>query len=327
MSQQQAQADFVLDLDQNWHSTTTAADGAPISRLPIGHYTFEITGVEPKPKEGKKPHTMLLTTFRVVKGPTEEVVGQTIDGLYAGSKQSPKFMQQRLKCLLDAVKVVPKGGFKPQKELVGKTFDGTVVWELSNPTADAEGNAKRYVNARVRYERQAGQAVPPHATHYETESKRAISYLQQNGEGGDDDTVFTPGGGDEAPPWMGAGEGDAAGGGDDGAGAEETTTGGPSWKDDSEIDPSLLPTVMTFRAYIYLGTDEAAEARQNLESEAINPEGTIDESLIEDAELVAKVVAKRNPPAAKPAGLRPLGGGLPGLGGAKVGTRAPAVAK
>lgn len=254
------QAAFSIDGD--WLSTATPNEGGEFKRLPIGDYRFKVVGCEPKAKRGDKPHVMLKASFVVVEAydnANKVAIGMPTDGLYAGSKESPKFMKDRLACLIRACKVQVQIGkqLNPAKDLIGREFDGTIFHELSDPSFDeATGmNTKRFVNARLCGERPVGTsrtaAVDPIRM-----SHAATTWLEKQYGGepaGETPQAF---GAVTSPPWEQA----------------KVQSG---YKLDSDIPGEMLANIHEYRAFYQLGTPMAEQARAALVQVGFDPDGSI----------------------------------------------------
>lgn len=301
-----SEQDFAIGITGDDLAGVSASDGTGFKRVPFGDYTFKIVEIEQKAKEGAKPHVMLKATFSVVEAAdpaNNHAVGMTVDGLFAGSPQSPNFMQARLKNLLQAASVTLKGGQGLKRsDLIGRQFAGTVVWELSQARMDpTTGVEKRYVNARVVGERPTGTARPA-AINPEGDSRDAIAYLEAKyGDAG----VGSSGGEATAPPpWA--------------APAPETkieTPAASGFRPESEADG----THHTYRAYVKLKTQYEEQARNELVKAGFDPDGPIDPEKLTDPTVKQAYLAKFPTNGALP--------GLPALGAptAKKGTRAARV--
>jgi hypothetical protein len=293
-----ATKDFDIGFSPEALSGLTPEDGTGYKRVQFGDFTFKITDGEIiASKNAKKPHNMLKITFTVVKAYDEAntgEVGNEITGLY-GTPSSPPFMQKRFKALCEAVKAKAGPGGLKFSALHGKTFDGSVVWELSDSgKLDEMGRKKFYVNDRVKAERPVGTPRPKNINPA-IDSKAAQAYLN-NDSGGD-----SPAEGGDTAPWE-APVGEAAG----------------AVNDDSDPDndgavPSYIPEdevpadAHEYRAVIKLGGDEADSARQALIDAGVDPEGPVN---VEHLTAATKKAwdAKFNPKPGKP-GLKPLAGG------------------
>lgn len=298
---------FDLGFSPEQFSTLPAEDGAGWKRHPFGDFTLKVIDGEIIPtKNAKVPHNMLKVTFESTKAYDERnkgAVGQTVTGLY-GTGNSPAFMQKRFKALCDACKVQPVKGKLTFAMLAGKTFDATVVWEMSDSgKLDDFGQKKFWVNDRVKAERVVGTARPKTIDPV-ADSAKAVKYLdnQEASDGGDDDNA------DEPAPWAGgangAASGAAASGGATSTGAVATT---PSFVPESEVDPQAH----AYRALYKIGGEDGEEAKQTLIENGFDPEGPIDLANVPD-EIKAKYEAKFPPKAAAK-----KAGGLPALSGKK----------
>lgn len=326
--QQKPQEDCVFDFTPEYLATLKADDGSPTSRIPVGDYRFRVTATSKKATK-KQDHVMMMVDLVVVSALDQahnDAVGMTATNIYAGSRESPKKMQARLKAFTDAVNLqLPAGQLMKHTDLVGREFDATVVWELSDGSPDpTTGMIKKFVNDRVRYERKAGQARSQHANP-DLDSRAAVNYLREQGQLSDDDgsgagmpadggaSVSTPpwGGGQAAAPVTPppVAEPTAAPPATAGPAAASAPVTAPGFKPESE-EPD---DVHAYRASVVIGGANAAEVRQALINYGFNPDGPIDANRINDAKLKAEYLAKIAPAAAAagPGGLPPL----PGLGG------------
>ncbi len=267
----------VLEFTPDWFNNTKENDGGSYVRHPFGDYRMRIESVEIKASQGAKPHNMIVVTTKTVavhEG-EEEAIGQSIVTRY-GTVTSPKFMQQRTKQLLLAVGM--NGRFTPQ-QLVGREFDATVVWEKGDPTTDAQGHERIYVNPRICFERRAGSPKPAKAN-ARAMSSAAIKYLESQGDGDDDGEVDS---GPSVPDWeannSGAstqanGNGHVASAATNGtnqpvAGGGETAPSG--WIPESQVPSSAH----LYRALIALGSPKAAQAEGALKGRRIDPHGPV----------------------------------------------------
>lgn len=282
-----------------------AADqGVGYRRTAIGHYTFEVAKGEIQASKGEKPHNMLKLTWRAVKALDEKnasEVGSEIVAYYAGSMQSPPYMQKRLKAVCLALGVAPtKAGLK-LSAFIGKRADASVVWELSksNKIDELTGKAKWYVNDRIKGERKIGSELPP-GLNIVAESLKAVKFLE-NGD---------------APEGEGEGEtaewDQTAGGGTEAGG-----TGAASFIAEDQVDA----LGHTYRAAFKIASGaEADQHRDALVAAGIDPEGPIKIDLIQDEDIKKAYVAKFG--GGKPAGGLPPLGGKP-AGNARTGQRRP----
>jgi hypothetical protein len=280
-----------------------AADqGVGYRRTNIGHYTFEVAKGEIQASKGEKPHNMLRLTWRAVKAHDEvntSEVGSEIVAYYAGSMQSPPYMQKRLKAVCLALGVAPtKAGLK-LSAFIGKRCDASVVWELSksNKIDELTGKAKWYVNDRIKGERKIGAELPP-GLNIAAESLKAVKFLE-NGDAPEGESA-------ETPEWEAAGGTEGAGG----------TAGAPSFIAEDQVDA----LGHTYRAAFKIASGtEAEQHRDALVAAGIDPEGPIKLDLIQDDEIKKAYVAKFG---GKPAGGLPPLGGKP-AGNARTGQRRP----
>lgn len=287
--------DFDLGFTPEQFSTLQAEDGAGWRRTLFGDYTLKIVDGEIQPsKNAKKPHNMLKVTFEVVKSYEERTaseVGSQVTNLY-GTANSPEFMQKRFKALCEACKVVPgKGGLK-FSQLLGKQFDASIVWELSDSgKLDDFGNKKFYVNDRVKAERTVGTPRPK-TLNPVADSQKAARYLEQQGGESGGASAGTP----DTAPWQANGNGEAAANGGAGAAA-------PSFFPESEVEP----VAHEYRAIYKLGGEESEAAKQALIDAGTDPEGPVDIAHLSD-DTRAAYEAKFGNGAPKKPGLKPLGG-------------------
>lgn len=286
--------DFDLGFTPEQFSTLQAEDGAGWRRTLFGDYTLKIVDGEIQPtKNAKKPHNMLKVTFEVIKSHEERTaaeVGSQVTNLY-GTANSPEFMQKRFKALCEACKVVPgKGGLK-FSQLLGKQFDASIVWELSDSgKLDDFGQKKFYVNDRVKAERPVGTPRPK-TLNPTADSQKAARYLEQQSS----EPAATPT--SEAAPWQAAGNG---------GGAPDVETSAPSFLPESEVEP----VAHEYRAIYKLGGEDAAAAKQALIDAGTDPDGPIDTVHLSD-EMKAAYEAKfggKPKSTLKPLGVKNSGG-------------------
>lgn len=304
---------FSLDLDQDDINSFNPNAGAGFHRVKYGDYRFKIMDAEQVTKEGENPHVMLKPTFQILHAydaANASEVGTTMDARYAGSKASPKFMQDRLANLLAAIKLPPP---ITKSKLIGREFDATVVWNLGKPQMDQETGQMKpaAVFANVIAERPVGGPRHP-SVDPRRDSMKAIRHLEETyGDAGDSTPATAAPAPWEAPATAVGSKPDVA-----------PTT--PTWR--SEADAA--PEVHQYRAHVQLKTQLAAQARDVLVNNGFDPEGPVDVAHL-PADL-AEAWGKAFPAtAAKPAGLPGLpslgsaNGAAPAAGGAKKGTRAP----
>lgn len=293
--------DFELGYTPEQFSTLQSEDGAGWKRLAFGDYTFKIADGEIiASKNAKKPHNMLKVLFEVVKAhdpANAGEVGGQVSGLY-GTANSPDYMQKRFKALCEACKVTPGRGGLKFSQLLGKQFDATVVWEMSDSgKLDDFGNKKFYVNDRVKAERTVGTPRPK-TLNPTTDSQKAARYLEQADGGGASDAG---GGGSDPAPWAGNGNG--------GAHAAPETTETSSFMPESEVEP----TAHEYRALYKLGGEDSEAAKQALIEAGTDPEGPIDVANLSPETKTAYEAKFKQPKKA----LAPLGANN------KAGTRQP----
>ena len=279
--------DFDLGFTPEQFGSLQPEDGAGWKRLPFGDYTFKIVDGEIIPsKNAQKPHNMLKPTFEVVRAHDDrnkDEVGSQVTGLY-GTANSPDFMQKRFKQLCEACKVSPgKGGLK-FSQLLGKTFDATVVWEMSDSNKlDDMGRKKYWVNERVKAERVVGVARPK-TLNPTADSQKAVRYLE-----GQDEAPAV-----DAAPWTaptGTGNGGSAA-------AEEPVASG--FMPEEEVEA----VAHEYRAIYKIGGPDAESAKQALVDAGTDPDGPID--VMHLSEEIKKALEAKN--GAKKSGLKPLGG-------------------
>jgi hypothetical protein len=301
-NEQQKDEDFDLGFTPETWAGISSWDGIDGQLINIGHYRWRITKTAPEPtKKADRPHVMMKVTFQVVHAyddKNKDMVGLTIDGRYAGSKESPEVMQKRLKALAEAAKVLPtKQGIKASA-FVGREIDASITWELSQDNSKFDpmtGKPKMYVNARLKAERAVGATVPAGFDPI-VDSRAAVAYREKGDSAG------------------GAPEGDAAPWAAQPTGAPAATpTEAPPADLIKETDDG---TVHSYRAVVALNGEDAQQARDQLLGAGYDPEGPIDPELIADAEIKAAYL-KATAPA--PAKLAPLGNGAK-----RTGARAPA---
>lgn len=304
------QENFSIDVDV---SNVVPNEGGGFRRVPFGDYKFRIVDAIQKPKEGEKPHVMLKPTFVIVEArdpKNAHAVGMQTDGLYAGSRQSPKYMQERLACLLRAIGVnLAQGQALSKSMLVGREFDGTITWELGKPVFDeATGGQKRYVNSRICAERTVGTARPA-SINPEADSREAAKFLEAT-YGDTDAADATPA---DAAPWA-----QPNGGAQASAGTQAAAPSG--FRPEADADAN----VMQYRVYVALKTPHAEQARGALVAAGFDPEGPINADLLVEP-LKGQYLAAFPPAAQANAGALPGLPGLPPAGGNKAqkGTRSP----
>jgi hypothetical protein len=308
-NEQQKDEDFDLGFTPEAWAGIAAWDGVDGALINVGHYRWRISKTAPEStKKADKPHVMMKVTFQIVHAYDEknkDMVGLTIDGRYAGSKESPEVMQKRLKSLAEAAKVQPtKQGIKASA-FVGREIDASITWELSQDNSKFDpmtGKPKMYVNARLKAERQVGAALPAGFDPI-FDSRAAVAY-REKGESG----ASAPEG--DAAPWAAAPATPAA-----------ASTEAPPADLIKETDDG---TVHGYRAVVALNGEDAQQAREALLAAGYDPEGPIDPELIADAEIKAAYAKAMAPaPAATAPKLAPLGNGAK----ARTGARAPALTR
>jgi hypothetical protein len=300
------------DFDAAYTATLKASGGGAKTRAPIGDYRVRITEAAIQAKKGANPHNMLLVTFEILAGENEEAIGQQITCLYAGSRQSPPFMQRRLKQLMDACQIKEKPS---QRAFVGRELDATIVWELSKATIDpATGEERRFVNDRLLHERVAGAAKPA-GVNAKLESRPALRHLEMQ-EGGMEEAPTAT---EAAAPWDAAPQRTLAA-----VPVGQPTAAPVGWRPETEADG----TIFEYRAIVKMGGSMAQTARDTLASNGWNPDGEIDlDQLAEPTrgQFLSWQAARAKPAAAvaassAPSGLPPLN---PNMNGPKTGTRRP----
>jgi hypothetical protein len=314
--------DFTLDLTGEDVAKRTPNAGGAFHRVQYADYKFRIVDVEQQAKEGEKPHVMIVCTFSIVAAhelANAGEVGQQMTGRYAGSPQSPKFMQERLANLIKACALqLPPGQKLKRSMLVGREFDASVVWTKGQPKMDMEtGQTRTPVYANVIGERPVGAPRPPTIDPVRDSRDAAKHVAAEYGDDSDDE-VAAP-----APtpaPWTAPA-----------STAGVTTTVTPpapastsSWRDEAEATPA----VHQYRAHIKLETAHAAAARQGLIGIGFDPDGPLDVAHLDDA-TKAQYLAKF--PVGAPGGLpglppatAPTGNGAaPAAAKPRTGTRAP----
>lgn len=253
-------------LDASFIDGVKPNPGGVRPRLPPGHFRFRVASIAQKasdanPAMNKAAHVMMQVGATVVKridGDTADA-GHVVESLYGGSKESPKFMLERLAQFLASVSYKPINGQIEAKDLIGREFDATCYWELSKSGGvdPATGQAKqRYVNDRICAERPCG-AEAPKGHDPSTMSKEALRYEGAGAEDG------------EAPPWQGQTTAPPPGGTPQG-----TPITGPKFIADSELGDEEKGPVAVFRMKWQLRADAAAKAAM-IEGE-INPDGPVD---------------------------------------------------
>lgn len=302
MSNEQMQ-DFDLGFTAEQYEQLRPEDGVGFRRIAVGDYTFEVTGTKlQEAKNKEKPHNMLVITARVVGvveggGGSKDEIGSEITTFYAGSPQSPDFMQKRLKNICEATGVTPplKGS-----KFLGKRFDASIVWELSESNKlDEMGRKKVYANDRLKAERKTGQARPQ-GFNPAAESAKAMEFVTKGS---------TTGAPIDAPEWE---QNDIA----STAGANAA----PGFIPEEQVDEMGH----TYRAAWKIGGEGADAYRDQLIAAGIDPEGPVDVSKVTHDEVKAAYL-KAFPPAApaqaKGPALPPLGGKP--AGNARTGVRQP----
>lgn len=293
----EAAADFTLDFSGEDQAKASPNEGGGFKRMPFGDYPrLRIVEVEQQAKQGDKPHVMLKVTVAAVEGPADGIGMQTT-GLYAGSRQSPKFMQDRLANLLRAIKLqLSPGQALSRSMLIGREFAGTITWELSAGKLDeTTGQTKRYVNARLLAERPVGSPASK-TVNAEADSREAIKYLEEKyGNAGLPEET-------EAAPWTQPATTPAAATAPEQPTTEVAAAAPSGFRPEAEADAN----VHTYRAYVKLGGPTGEQARAGLIGVGFDPDGPVDAALL--AEPVKSEFLKRFPPTAL--------GGLPPLGGA-----------
>jgi hypothetical protein len=174
-----------------------------------------------------------------------------------------------MKALCEACKVIPgKGGLK-LSQLIGKKFDATVIWELSDSNKlDDFGRKKFWVNARVKGERPVGQERPK-TLNPVADSVKAVKYAEGL------EATDVPAG--DVAPW----EAPAV-----------TSTAAPEAASSSFIAESEVePTGHQYRALYRLGGEDSAAAKEALIDAGIDPEGPVDTAHLDD-DLKASWIAK-----------------------------------
>jgi hypothetical protein len=276
-------------------ATVKPNDGASRARIPIGEFTWKIREVYSKPAEGKQtPHVMAVFEFEIVKAHNpehEEFIGSSMLGYYAGSAQSPRFMHERMAQLIQAVGVKPGAQGISRKDLIGREFDATITWEISQPRINpTTGETRRFVNARLKGERKIGEPRPPRINP-EAESRQAVAWLNANGEGdlsagggggggggGAGDFGGAPSGGDE-PPWEDTGpQGEATPEGGEVAGQEAGAETGGDAGGAGEMDD----TVNQYRAIYQMGHPAAEQAKAALQQIGQDPEAAVQPDALPD---------------------------------------------
>lgn len=255
--------DFTLDLTSDDVSKVAPNAGGAFHRIAFGDYDWEITDVEQETKTGQKPHVMLNVTFKCVKAHDDknaEEIGQMINGRYAGSPQSPKFMQQRLANLLLAAKVqIPAGQKLKKSMLIGRKLSASVIWVVAKPYMNQEtGETTQSVFANLIGERPIGAQRPGTVDPVRDSAKAAKFVRDQYGDGADDEET-------ETPPWAnpsGGVEADAA-----------PATATSSYRDEAEA--ATDPSVHQYRAHVALKTPHAELARTTLVNAGWDPEGPV----------------------------------------------------
>ncbi len=275
--------------------------GAGFELIAWGHAHGRICSVTQQTSQGSAPHVMSKVGLEILAHTNESAIGKVITELYAGSRESPKYMQDRLEALLRAAAVTgtPGKGIDVKRDLIGREVDFSIFWDLGKPTIDRKtGRERRYVNSRVCHERPHGSPAPANFNP-EIESRVAAKFREDEKSGG----FATPTG--EDAPWSPE---QSAGGGT----VDET----PQWLDENEA-PDM---VHEFRARIQAKMPDAQQIIAQLTEAGWNPEGPIDVARL-SAEMKAKMAPAGATTAANP--LAPQNG--QGGGVRRTGTRTPRV--
>ncbi|MDP3768456.1 MAG: hypothetical protein Q8S13_10615 [Dehalococcoidia bacterium] len=309
-TQQTESEEFVLDFTPEMREKVTPNDGGTRPKVNPGDYRLRVDGMKRQTKTGEKPHVMALVEFKIVHAYDTKnalYVGASLPGLYAGSPQSPDFMQQRLEQWLRAVqyKGTPGKGVS-SKELIGREFDACVVRELGKPESDpVTGATKRYTNDRVKSERPVGAPRPPHADPL-AESREALVWEEKGGmaaevtqEQGATTAAQTQGVAQSAPSFAQSAPAQAA------TPALAAQAAGPRWVDEATVKANT--EIQNYRIYIACGHHQGPEIRKLLVAQNVNPDGPINLDVV-PAESKA-FYYKTFPQAAVPGlALAPIGG-------------------
>lgn len=283
MSKEQQQQEFDLGFTPEQIEGINPNQGQDFRPPMFGDYTLEIAAMEQQAsqgKGGKQPHVMSKVTFRIVKAHDKandaEIETEIPNCYYAGSPQSPPYMQARLKALMLGAQVIPtKAGLKASM-FIGKRLDATVTWELSKgDKLDDFGQPKFYVNARVKGERKVGEERPKDINPA-AESARAHEYRTTGKlpEG-------MAGGAGETPAWEQTG---GTAGGTEAAGGGE----GTGFIPESDVDA----VAMLYRAVYQIGGDQSADAKEALLGIGVDPDGKVNLDMIEDADVKKEYLEK-----------------------------------
>lgn len=302
-AQTQQGEEFVLDFTPETREKITPNDGGTRPKINPGDYRLRVEALKKQAKTGEKPHVMAAADFKIVHAYDSKnamYVGFALSGLYAGSPQSPDFMQQRLEQFLRALqyKGTPGRGVNA-KELIGREFDACVVRELGKPETDpATGATRRYTNDRVKYERAVGAPKPPQADAI-AESREALAWEEKGGMAAEPDvqTQMSPPSFAQGAPAQAPAAAVAI--------AAQAPAASP-WRDEASLkaDPKYAE-YMIYRVYVAIGHEQAAQIKQVMESLHINPTGPIDLAAL-SPEVKSHYLAKV-PQAAAASGLPTLG--------------------
>lgn len=262
----------LLVLDWGKLDNVGTHDGTQRSRVPIGDYRLKIKNAVMEPSK-KADHVQLVVEIEVIMLLSGDAVsaGMTIKMYYAGSAQSPDFLQQRLHTFLKALAIPRTMAQLSLTDLRGRQFDGTVYHEVSAGQLDQVTGAvgKAYINERLCNERPCGLARTVADPLVLSAAAIAHEKMMLTGGGGEAPAgTHTPpwGAGAGVPPAAGsAPTGAPAGGPTQGAGTPPVEPEGPApIVTEAEIPIEDRGVVSSLRVEIQMGTPKAAQAVKNL---------------------------------------------------------------
>lgn len=260
-------------------ATIKAHDGSQRARIPFGHVRLKVRAISSRMKEGQTQYQQAIVDSEVVRHDGHpEAVGMTTRSYYTADGNAKPYVLQRTKAFLDAVGAVYTPNGVNTKELIGREYEATIVWETStqqDATDPMNTKTRTYVNDRVIGERKVGT---PTEIDPKVMSRDAIAHLDKEGTGG------SAGG---SQPWekgtsapqaatpAQAAEPEASESGEatEGSGGDEG-----EWTEDA------------YRALIVMNHPAAGQARQALEGNGIAVDGPIDENKL-PAELKVQYLA------------------------------------
>jgi len=246
----------MFNLPAQMLATIRSSDGQQRARVPFGHVRLKVKNISQKMQSGERQYLQAIVDSEIVRHDSNpDAVGMTIRSWYAADANAHPYMLSRTKAFLDAVKANVTAAGVSVKEIIGREYDATVIWDTSTrqDTKDPMNvSTKTFVNDKVIGERAVGSPteIDPKAA-----SQKAIAHLSGDGS---------------AQPWEQKSTAPQAATPQQvaDAPAEETSGGddGAEWTEDA------------YRALIVMNHPAAEQAREALTQAGIAIDGPIDET-------------------------------------------------